>query len=186
MCHAGRTGRPPGPRCHLTSRLLYLAIWQPSVGRGGTMRLIGSSNPGDVERDTAVYHLAERAVLTRAVCRELFEANGEFGGRRPRIALNFLMQWIQEYFPESVRQGTPLSYGIGYGTPQMAVPDDCGDLLQEIRDGASVSEALMMLWTADTEADASHDEAAIRDKLADYFAKHPSAVRALTASECSS
>jgi hypothetical protein len=43
-----------------------------------------------------------------------------------------------------------------------------------------------MLMTADTDTEASHDEAAIRDELADYWAKHPSAVRALSVMECCS
>ena len=109
------------------------------------MRLVGSSNPGDVQRDTAVHLLTERAVLTRAVCRELAEStesNGSFGDRRPCIALSFLLRWILENLPHSFEfraaagnlcQREPRASD---GIDQMVVPDGCESLLQEIRDGA--------------------------------------------------
>ena len=46
------------------------------------MRLVASSNPDDVGRDQALHLLTERAVLTRAVCRELMD----FRRRVPRKA----------------------------------------------------------------------------------------------------
>jgi hypothetical protein len=144
------------------------------------MRLVQSSNPGDVERDAAVRLLAERAVLTRAVCRELLDAGGEFAGRRPCVALSFLLQWIQENFPESIRVEPRPADGID----RMVVPDGCRDLLQEIQDGAQVGEALFMLLTADTPTQSRGDEAVIRDRLAAYWAKHLAAVRAPTVIEC--
>ena len=85
------------------------------------LRLVESSGPGDVERDTAVRLLAERAVLTRAICRELEEASGKFAGRRPSIALTLLLQWIWQNFPECVRVEPHPSDGID----RMIVPDGC-------------------------------------------------------------
>jgi len=37
----------------------------------------------------------------------------------------------------------------------MVVPDGCQDLLEEIRDGAQVAQALFMLMTADTPTQAA-------------------------------
>jgi hypothetical protein len=147
------------------------------------MRLAGSSNPSDVQRDTAVRLLAERAVLTRAVCRELSEA-GRFADRRPCVALAFLLGWIVENLPESFRfrsaagtlaQREPRASD---GLDRMVVPDGCEDLLQEIRAGAEVGDALATLLTADNPIESSGDEAVIRDRLAAYWAKHEAPVRA--------
>lgn len=154
------------------------------------MRLVGSSKPGDVERDAAVRLLAERAVLTRAVCRELIEAGGGFADRRPCVALSFLLGWIQENLPECLqfraaagnlcqREPRPSD-----GIDRMVVPDGCEDLFQEIRDGAEVGDALAMLLTADNAIQAEGDKAVIQDRLAAYWAKHSSAVRAPSVIEC--
>ena len=64
------------------------------------MRLVASSNPDAVARDQALHLLTERAVLTRAVCRELQDSVGDFGGRRPRTALALLLRWVQDAFPQ--------------------------------------------------------------------------------------
>jgi hypothetical protein len=53
-------------------------------------RLVNSSKPGEVERDQAVRLLTERAVLTRALCRELLESDGSFSDRRSSTALVLL------------------------------------------------------------------------------------------------
>jgi len=154
------------------------------------MRLVGSSYPGDVERDTAVRLLAERAVLTRAVCRELLEAGGGFADRRPLVALAFLLRWIQENLPESLliqpAVGGPYQREPypGDGMDRMVVPDGCQDLLEEIRDGAQVAQALFMLMTADTPTQARGDEAVIRERLTAYWARHASPVRAPSVIEC--
>jgi hypothetical protein len=154
------------------------------------MRLAGASFPGDVERDTAVRHLAERAILTRAVCRELLDANGDFASRRPCVALSFLLRWIQETLPESLRI-QPAAGGSYQREPYpadgidlMVVPEGCEDLLQEIRDGAQVGQGLFMLMTADTMTQMRGDEAVIRDRLTAYWANHASPVRAPSVIEC--
>jgi hypothetical protein len=154
------------------------------------MRLVGSSNPGDVERDTAVRLLAERAVLTRAVCQELSAAGDGFAERRPCIALSFLLRWIIENLPESF-QFRAVAGNLSQREPRpsdgidhMVVPDGCEGLLQEIRDGAQVGDALSMLLTADSPMQARGDEAVIRDQLAAYWAKHGAAVRAQSPIEC--
>jgi hypothetical protein len=154
------------------------------------MRLVGSSHPGDVERDAAVRLLAERAVLTRAVCRELVDAGDRFAERRQCVALAFLLRWIAENLPESLRfqsaagslcQREPHPSD---GIDRMVVPEGCDDLLQEIRDGAQVADALAMLLTADNSLQARGDEAVIRDRLAAYWARHGAAVRAPSPIEC--
>ena len=60
------------------------------------------------------------------------------------------------------------------GIDSMFVPDDCRELLREIQDGAQVGEALFMLLTADNSLQADGDQATIRKRLDDYWAKHPS------------
>jgi hypothetical protein len=143
------------------------------------MSLVGSSNPGDVDRDAAVRLLAERAVLTRAICRELLEVVRGLGDRRPHVAMGLLLQWVTENLPESVRVEPHPSDGLD----RMVVPDGLQDLFEEIRHGAEVGEALFMLWTADSQLEAQGDEARIRERLAAYWDKHPSAVRAPLAIE---
>jgi len=142
--------------------------------------MVRSSNPGDVDRDTAVRLLSERAVLTRAACRELLDSEGSFDGRRPSIALSFLLQWIRENLPESIKVEPHPADGID----RMVVPDNCRDLLQEIRDGAEVCEALFILFTADTPSQFRGDEKSIHDRLAAYWANHGSAARAPSVIEC--
>jgi hypothetical protein len=90
-----------------------------------------------VARDQALWLLAERAVLTRAVCRELQDSGGEFYGRRPFRALALLLEWVQSNFPQPVATAEN-------GLDTMVVPEDCQDLLREIRDGADVCDALAM------------------------------------------
>jgi hypothetical protein len=144
------------------------------------LRLVGSSNPGDVERDTAVRLLTERAILTRAVCRELLDDAPGFDGRRPCVALDLLLQWVQQHLQESVHIEPHASDGLD----KMIVPDKCRDLLQEIRKGAEVCEALFMLWTADTPREAEGDRARIRDALQAYWGEHPSAAAAPSVMDC--
>jgi hypothetical protein len=144
------------------------------------MRLVYSSNPGDIDRDTSVRLLAERAVLTRAVCRELLDARGEFSARRPLVAMTFLLQWIQQNCPKSVR----IEPGASDGLEEMVIPTGCEELLQEIRDGAQVGMALFMLFTADNSIQARGDEERIRETLAAYWANHATAARAPNMIEC--
>lgn len=154
------------------------------------MRLVESSGPGDVERDTAVRLLAERAVLTRAVCQELVQAGGRFTDRRPCVALYFLLEWIRRNLPDCLQYRAAAgnlcerepraSDGLG----EMVVPPGCEDLLQEIRDGADVGDGLGMLLTADTALQAKDEEAVLREKLAAYWARRPTAVRAPSPMEC--
>jgi hypothetical protein len=154
------------------------------------MGLVGSSFPGDVERDNSARLLAERAVLTRAICRELLEVSRRLSDRRPCVALSFLLSWIQENMPESLQ--IQAAAGNVYqreprpsdGIDQMVVPEGCGELLQEIRDGAQVGDALSMLLTADNQLQVEGDEAVIRERLATYWSNHSEAVRAPLSIEC--
>jgi hypothetical protein len=154
------------------------------------MRLVESSNPGDVDKDTAVQLLAERAVLTRAICQELRDGSGNYAERRPCVALGFLLRWIQTHLPESFRFRNAAG-GIGEREPRpsdgielMVVPEGCDDLLEEIRDGAPVGDGLAMLLTADNALQARGDEAVIRERLEAYWAKHAKTVRAPLPIEC--
>jgi hypothetical protein len=137
-------------------------------------RLVNSSKPGAVERDLAVRLLTERAVLTRALCRELLESDGSFSDRRSSTALSLLLQWVVRNLPQAVRVEPHPSDGID----SMAVPDDCSELLQEIHDGAQVGEALFMLFTADNSLQADGDRARLRKRLDDYWASHAAAAPA--------
>lgn len=148
------------------------------------MRLVSSSVPGAVERDAAVRALAARAVLTRALCRELEEASGRFADRRPCMALSLLLQWIQTNLPESLQ--VQAAAGNVYqkeprpsdGIDAMMVPDDCQALVQEIRDGAKAGDALCMLLTADNSLQAESDADVIRASLAAYWSRHAVAANA--------
>lgn len=154
------------------------------------MRLIESSEPGDVERDRAVRLLAERAVLTRAVCQELVEGGGRFAERRPCVALHFLLEWIRRNLPDCLQYRAAAGNvcerepRASDGLDGMAVPRGCEELLQEIRDGAGVGDALGMLLTADNALQVKNDEAVLRERLAAYWATHAAPVRALSSIEC--
>lgn len=137
-------------------------------------RLVKSSQLGDVERDHAVRLLIERAVLTRALCRELLESDGRFSDRRSDTALFLLLQWVGQNLPASVRVEPHASDGID----SMVVPDDCQELLREIHDGAQVGDALFMLLTADNSLQADGDRSTLQKRLNAYWANHPSAAPA--------
>ena len=87
-------------------------------------RLVDSSRPGEVEWDAAVRLLAERAALTRAVCRELQEAKS-FLARRPKTALSLLLAWIASHFPDCVRFEPQPADGL----EQMTVPEGCHEFI---------------------------------------------------------
>ena len=133
------------------------------------MRLVRSSVPGAVERDQAIWLLAERAVLTRMVCCELRDADIGGNCRRPHVALSQLLRWINENLGKFVRIEARADDGID----QMVVPAGYEQLLVEIRAGAQVCRALFMLSTADTSAQAEGDRAVIRKRLAAYWLQHP-------------
>lgn len=132
-------------------------------------RLVDSSEPGAVERDHAVRLLTERAVLTRALCRELLDSNECFTDPRPSAALSLLLQWVVQNLPQSVHVEPHPSNGID----SMVVPDDYQELLREIRDGAQVGEALFMLFTADNSYQRDGDQATLQKRLDVYWMNHP-------------
>jgi hypothetical protein len=92
-------------------------------------------------RDQALHLLTERAVLTRALCRELRDSGGVFNGMRPLTALALLSRWIKNTFPET----EPLGWAATEWLDDMVVPEGCEDLMREVSDGAEVCEALLML-----------------------------------------
>lgn len=134
------------------------------------MRLVASSNPNEVDRFEAIDLLVQRAVLTRLVCRELSDRTDErFSRWRTDRSLNFLMQWINS----SLEPGD--YFKPSFGIDAMSAPDDCLHLIDEIRDGARVCDALAMLQTADTESDVMNDMMNIEEQLRIYWQKHGNA-----------
>lgn len=136
------------------------------------MRLVASSYPGDVDRDAAIHWLTTRAVLTRNVCRELLESEGVFYSRRVDIAYGILIEWVEQYFPESFAGEAEANSGLDV----MVAPDDCQELVKEIRDGAWVCACLFRLNTADHLWEAEQDSAGLKLVLEDYWKEHPAVV----------
>jgi hypothetical protein len=139
------------------------------------MRLVESSVPGAVERDTALHLLSQRAVLTRMLCRELAEAKGRLPDRRVSSALSMLLSWITQNFPESIWSPLP-SDGREHPRPsdgldQMAVSDEGRGLLEEVREGTRVGEALFMVMTTDSST------TVLQERLDTYWAKRAVAIR---------
>lgn len=133
------------------------------------MRLVRSSTPGAVERDRAIQLLTERAILTRAVCRELLDGDIAAPDRRVHSALFLLLRWIDENQSAYVRVEPRADDGLA----QLVVPEGCEDLVAEIKAGAEACKALFMLLTADNSVQADHDRAIIRTRLAAYWEQRP-------------
>jgi hypothetical protein len=110
--------------------------------------------------------------------------------RSANLLTGVRIQWVRENLPESFRIRTAAG-GVSEREPRasdgidrMVVPAGCEDLLQEIRDGAQVGDALAMLLTADNSLQSQGDEAVLRDRLATYWANHGTAERAPSVIEC--
>jgi hypothetical protein len=134
------------------------------------MRLVASSDPSEVFRFEARQLLLRRAVLTRMVCRELIEKPEAKRCRSSRAdaALDLLMAWINS------QPQCPISPRPSSGIDSMVVPDGCAELLEEIRDGAAVCDALTWLDSADTVSDSEADMSRIERALESYWNKHNS------------
>lgn len=134
------------------------------------MKLVASSDPSEVPRFEARQLLLQRAVLTRMVCRELMDKPEAKLSRSSRAdaALGFLMEWIYSQ-PQCSNFPRPSS-----GIDSMIVPDGCSELQEEIRDGAAVCDALIMLDSADTDSDWQSDMSRIEEALENYWSKHNS------------
>lgn len=133
------------------------------------LKLVRSSVTGAVPRDQAIALLAERAVLTRMVCRELLDTDISRYDRRPITALHQLLQWIAITHADLL-QGEPCADD---GLAAMAVPDGFEPLVAEITAGAEVCRALFMLTTADTASEVAADRARIRERLQEYWKAFP-------------
>jgi hypothetical protein len=131
------------------------------------MRLVASSNPNDVGRDQALHLLTERAVLTRAVCRELLDSGGVFNGMRPLTALALLSRWVKDTFPQS----EPFGLTAREWLDDMVVPEGCEDMLREIQDGVEVCDRLIMFNYGDL-CDVESDREAIAKSLDAYWKAH--------------
>ena len=135
-----------------------------------SMRLVASSDPSAVSRFEARERLLQRAVLTRAVCRELLDKPEAKLCRSSRasVAMDLLMGWIYS------QAQCPVLPSPSSGIDAMVVPEDCAELLEEIRDGAVVCEAHMMLDSADIDSDWQSDMSKIEAALKSYWSKHNS------------
>jgi hypothetical protein len=134
---------------------------------------IEPSNQDAVARDAAVGLLVERAVLTRAVCRELLEA-GAFTARRPAAALGLLQAWIAERYRAAVCFEPRASDGLD----ESPAPPGCADLMLEVQAGSRVAAALHVFWTADNPLQAADDRRVLQKELDEYWAAHPTAAAA--------
>ena len=132
------------------------------------MKLVASSDSKLVDRHDAIRILTERAVLTRAVCRELLDAKRHFVGWRTLSSHGFLMAWIEKNFPVSHTFDRYAKDGLD----SMVVPRDCGALMQEIREGAKVCDALFRLTTADSSDEEESDRQILSENLERYWATH--------------
>jgi hypothetical protein len=94
------------------------------------------------------------------------EAVSGEGARVPLLAL--LLGWVQNNFPQFVHTEPHARTGLD----AMVVPEDCEDLLREIRDGAEVCEALFMLTTADNAFEVENDTREIGKSLDAYCEAH--------------
>ena len=132
------------------------------------MRLVQSSEPGAVERDNAIHLLTERAVLTRMVCFKLLDVvHRRLVDRQIHTALSLLLA-VHENMPGSVRVEPHPADGIN----EMTIPAGYEKIVEEIRAGAQVGEALFMYYTADTTYRADQDWARVQERLAQYWAEH--------------
>jgi hypothetical protein len=132
------------------------------------MRLVRSSEIGAVEQDQAIRLLAERATLTRMVCRELMDSDLCGSDRRPQTALFLLLRWIGE----TQRQFVRIEPRADDGLEHMIVPEGYAELVPEIEAGSQVCNALFMLTTADNKLQADSDRAVIKARLATYWERH--------------
>lgn len=131
------------------------------------MRLVGSSQPGAVERDRAEALLYQRLVLTDAVCRALEATDrDDFLDRRAGEALGLLRGWVGTRYERDV-ETHPRD-----GLAGMMVPPGCEDLMTELRAGTEVCEAYAMLRTADNDSELKQDAARVRQELGAWEQVH--------------
>ena len=110
--------------------------------------------------------LLERAVLIRAVCHEVREADGDRPQfyRRAKIALNFVENWREE--------------NVGYRYSSISAKEirdalpNCDDLIKEIQAGESVCYEVSLQGTADSLTESKSDDKSLRESLDVYWKKH--------------
>lgn len=112
--------------------------------------------------------LAERAVLTRAVCRELREGHDPYYGR-PYAAVRVVQRWLKDNYDYSMPTYNPSEIA--------EAPADCKNLMEEIQDGQRICNALSVYGTADSAEEHARDGSHLREALEEYWLKHPNAVQ---------
>lgn len=136
------------------------------------MRLVDSSDPGAISRDEAARVLVERAVLTRLVIHEVVAAPDPPTGRRTATALDLLLDWVRQTYPQAVR----VEPHPGDGLELMHVPPGLEAIHREIEDGARVCDLLFLAFTADTRRQLTDDVQRLRQGVDHYLSEHPDPV----------
>ena len=125
------------------------------------MTIIDSSDPQAVIDDQLHWQLANRAVLTTAVVRELERSDNPAWDKRPRAALQALNSYLRDEL--GLASGRPNEGLDGLEVPQRLQP-----LIEEIRRGAAVCEHMRIMWTADTRAEYAGDLRKLTAALAEW------------------
>jgi hypothetical protein len=131
-------------------------------------RVVQSSVPGAVELDKALWLLTDRALMTRLVCHEVDQVSSRVG-RRPIAALEMLLKWVAQTYPDSVWVEPHARDALEL----MVVPEGAEELYEEIVDGAEVCEVLFMACTAETPTALAHDLRRLREAANQYWMDHP-------------
>lgn len=132
------------------------------------MRLLESSEPGEVTRHNARAHFTQRLILVAAVCRELQYHPDELVGGRPHAALDVLNLWMRHAY-DDLPDNRDIDYKHGLDDPRLAQYAD--DLQGELDLGTRVCEAFFMLFTADTQGEYDSDRSNIRRCVDQYLAE---------------
>lgn len=132
------------------------------------MRLIESSEPGEVMRHNVRAHYIQRQVLVAAVCRELQRCPDDLVGGRPQAALNVLNQWMRHAY-EELPKDRDVDYKHGLDDSRLA--QYASDLRRELELGTKVCEAYSILFTADTRGEYEADCESISERLNEYAAE---------------
>ena len=116
------------------------------------MRLVESSEPGEVPRAEARRLLCERLALAAAVCHALEDDSGQLVSKTSSAALGLLRRWVREHHPTEGPETL-----VGDGLKQMQVPPGDEDLYQRLRAATFVCGRLAWLYTADTSLEYDQD-----------------------------
>ena len=105
----------------------------------------------------------ELAVLTSSVCRELQreDVSGDIATSRSQAAYGLLMRWMRETYGLPANRDVDFRYGLDDPRPR----EVAFDLLNELKAGAEVCEALSMVYSAGVRLEFERDIATLRKRL---------------------